>query len=103
VQLFRRQLLAAQRLLLLDEGQALLEYWQLFLDQLIVPAPDLFVNLLDARPQYGHVGENELSLDRGHVAQRIDAAVRVRHRVVAEEAPPGSARRCSSRRTETRW
>ena len=47
---------------------------------------DLFVNLLHAGFNDGHVGENELGLERLHIAQRIDAAVGVRNRVVPEEA-----------------
>ena len=43
------------------------------------------MNFLDARFEDGHVGENEFGLERGHVAQRIDASLRMRNRVVREE------------------
>ena len=86
VQLFRGKILVAQRLLLLEESEAFLEDRQFFLHQLVVPAPDLFVNLLDTGLHNGHVGENELGLERRHIAQRIDPAVRVRYRVVPEKA-----------------
>ncbi len=68
VQLFPGKILIPQRLLRFEERQALLQDRQLTLHRLVVRAPELLVDLLDARFQHGHVGENELGLERGHVA-----------------------------------
>src|SRR5436189_5541941 len=70
----------------LEYGEAFLEDGELAIHRLVVHAGELFVDLLDARLEDGHVAEEELGLEGGDVAQRVDAAVGVRDGVVAKEA-----------------
>ena len=79
------KVLVSQRPLRLQDGQALFQDRELLFHLLVVRTADLLVDLLDARFEDGHIGEDELRLEGGDIAKGIDAAVRVRHRVVSEE------------------